>query len=191
MQLILGSSSQFRQAQLKQLGLEFTCISPNIDEESIKTQGLTPLEVSRELSLQKAQEVLKTNQDAIIIGGDQVLNFNGEIFNKPETPENAFNHLKRLQGKTHELITSIAVISKDKQVIETVVSKMTMKELSDEQIKRYIEIDEPLWSCGAYKLETLGIALFDTVECPDHSSIIGLPLISLSKILEEFGIQVL
>ncbi|MEH0861581.1 MULTISPECIES: Maf family protein [Halobacteriovorax] len=191
MQLILGSSSQFRQNQLKQLGLDFTCVSPNIDEEAIKNDGISPLEVSRQLSLQKAQEVLKNNPEAIIIGGDQVLNFNGDIFNKPETIENAISHLKKLQGKTHELITSIAVISKDKQVVETVVSKMTMKELSDEQIERYVVSDEPLWSCGAYKLETQGIALFDQIECPDHSSIIGLPLIALSKILPEFGIDVL
>lgn len=191
MQLILGSSSQFRQTQLKQLGLEFSCVSPNIDEDAIKNEGLSPLEVSRELSLQKAQEVLKTHPEAIIIGGDQVLNFNGEIFNKPETVENAISHLKKLRGKTHELITSIAVISKEKEVIETVISKMTMKDLTDAQIERYVKADEPLWSCGAYKLETQGIALFDKVECPDHSSIIGLPLISLAKILPEFGIEVL
>lgn len=191
MQLILGSSSQFRQNQLKQLDLEFSCVSPNIDEDAIKNEGLSPLEVSRELSLQKAQEVLKTHPEAIIIGGDQVLNFNGEIFNKPETIENAISHLKKLRGNTHELITSIAVISKEKEVIKTVISKMTMKDLTDTQIERYVKTDEPLWSCGAYKLETQGIALFDKVECPDHSSIIGLPLISLAKILPEFGIEVL
>ncbi len=191
MQLILGSSSQFRQAQLKQLGLEFSCVSPNIDEEAIKTQGLTPYEVSRELSLQKAQEVLKSNPNAIIIGGDQVLNFKGEIFNKPETIENAINHLKKLQGETHELITSIAVITNEKTIVETVVSKMKMKALTDAQIKNYVLADEPLWSCGAYKLETLGIALFEEIECPDHSSIIGLPLMALTRILEDFGIKVL
>lgn len=191
MQLILGSSSQFRQAQLKQLGLEFSCVSPNIDEEAIKTQGLTPYEVSRELSLQKAQEVLKSNPNAIIIGGDQVLNFKGEIFNKPETIENAINHLKKLQGETHELITSIAVITNEKTIVETVVSKMKMKALTDAQIRNYVLADEPLWSCGAYKLETLGIALFEEIECPDHSSIIGLPLMALTRILEDFGIKVL
>lgn len=191
MKLILGSSSQFRQAQLKQLALDFSCISPDIDEDAIKEQGLTPLEVSRELSLQKAREVLKTNPDAVIIGGDQVLNFNGEIFNKPETKANAVGHLLKLQGQTHELITSIAVISNEKEIVETVISKMKMKKLTQQQIEKYVDIDEPLWSCGAYKLETLGIALFDEIECPDHSSIVGLPLISLSKILEGFGIKVL
>lgn len=191
MKLILGSTSVFRQNQLKQLAIAFTAFGADIDEDEVKNSGLSPLDISRELSLKKAQKVLEHFPDDVIIGADQVLNFNGEIFSKPKTKEKAFIQLKKLQGSMHELITSYAVVTKDKTEINTVVSKMYMKELSDEQIKKYIDIDEPLHSCGSYKLETLGIALFDKIECPDHSAIIGLPLIALTKTLSHFSINIL
>ena len=189
--LILGSSSQFRQEQLKQIGVEFKTHSPDIDEDSIKTSGMTPLEISRELSLWKAKEVQKVYPDGIIIGGDQVLNLQGEIFSKPGTAENAINQLRELSGKTHELITSYAIVSKDQTIIDSVISQMTMRELSDEQILKYVKLDNPIYSCGSYKLETIGIALFEKIECPDHSAIIGLPLITLTTHLKKFGINVL
>lgn len=191
MNLILGSSSKFRKAQLEQLRVPFESFSPDIDEDAIKTSDYTPLEISRELSLQKAKAVLEKYPNDLVIGADQVLNFQGKIFSKPGNKENAIKQLQELQGKSHELITSFALLSRDKVIVETVISTMTMRELSDQQIEKYVSLDEPLYSCGAYKLETLGISLFSQIECPDHSAIIGLPLISLTTKLKEFGINVL
>ena len=122
---------------------------------------------------------------------DEVLNFKGTIFNKPGDKDNAKKQLQSLSGNTHELITSYAIITKDKQIVETVTSIMNMREISQEQISRYVELDNPIYSCGAYKLETMGIALFESIACPDHSAIIGLPLISLTTNLKKFGIDVL
>ncbi|EQC47675.1 nucleoside triphosphate pyrophosphatase [Bacteriovorax sp. Seq25_V] len=191
MKLILGSSSIFRQNQLKQFGITFDSVSPELDEDKIKNSDHSPYEISRELSLAKAQVILQQYPDAIIIGADQVLDFEGQIFSKPKTEEKAIEQLSKLQGKTHKLITSYALVSKDKQIVESVVSSMTMKALTQKQITNYVKRDQPLHSCGSYKLETLGIALFDKIDCPDHSAIIGLPLISLSKALTEFGIELL
>jgi len=191
MNLVLGSSSKFRKAQLEQLNIPFECYSPDIDEDSIKNSSMTPLEISRELSLQKAKAVLEKYSDSVIIGADQVLNFNGEIFSKPGTEEKAVEQLLKLNNSTHELITSYALITKEKSVVESVVSKMTLRNLTKDQIEKYVSLDQPLYSCGSYKLETLGIALFETIECPDHSAIIGLPLMSLTTKLKEFGINVL
>ena len=191
MNLVLGSSSIFRKAQMDQLGLAYQTYSPDIDEDTIKTSGLSPKEISKELSLKKAQAVLAKFPDSIVIGADQVLSFKGEIFSKPMTKQKAIEQLLKLSGATHELITSYAIITKDKQVVETVTSKMTMRELSQTQIESYVDKDNPLHSCGAYKLETIGIALFEQIQCPDHSAIIGLPLISLTTKLKEFGIEVL
>ncbi|EQC50482.1 nucleoside triphosphate pyrophosphatase [Bacteriovorax sp. DB6_IX] len=191
MKLVLGSSSKFRKAQLEQLRVPFDTYSPDIDEDQIKNSSKTPLEISRELSLEKAKAVLEKYPNDLVIGADQVLNFKGEIFSKPGTAENAMAQLKKLRNETHELITSYALITKDKEIVETVISKMTMRDLTDEQIRKYVELDEPLYSCGAYKLETLGISLFKSIECPDHSAIIGLPLISLTTQLEKFDVKVL
>ena len=191
MNLVLGSSSKFRKAQMDQLGLKYECHSPNIDEDSIKDSNLGPKDISKQLSLQKAQAVLEHFPDSVIIGADQVLNFKGTIFNKPGDKDNAKKQLQSLSGNTHELITSYAIITKDKQIVETVTSIMNMRELSQEQISRYVELDNPIYSCGAYKLETMGIALFESIACPDHSAIIGLPLISLTTNLKKFGIDVL
>lgn len=191
MKLVLGSSSKFRKAQLGQLRVPFDTYSPDIDEDQIKNSSKTPLEISRELSLEKAKAVLEKYPNDLVIGADQVLNFKGEIFSKPGTAENAMAQLKKLRNETHELITSYALITKDKEIVETVISKMTMRDLTDEQIRKYVELDEPLYSCGAYKLETLGISLFKSIECPDHSAIIGLPLISLTTQLEKFDVKVL
>jgi septum formation protein len=191
MSLVLGSSSKFRKAQLEQLNIPFECYSPDIDEDSIKNSDLTPLEISRELSLQKAKAVLEKFPDSVVIGADQVLNFKGDIFSKPGSEEKAVEQLLKLNNDTHELITSYALITKDKEIVETVISKMTLRDLTREQIQKYVSIDQPLHSCGSYKLETLGISLFETIDCPDHSAIIGLPLMSLTSQLKEFGINVL
>lgn len=191
MHIILASSSVFRQNQLKQLGIPFQSLSPEVDEDTIKNKGLSPLEISRQLSLLKAQAIAQTNPNTVVIGADQVLDFEGKIFSKPKTKENAINQLIELKAKEHKLITSYAIVFNDKTYIDTVICKMTMKDLSNSQIQKYVEIDEPLHSCGSYKLETLGIALFDKIDCPDHSAIIGLPLISLTKALADFGINVL
>lgn len=191
MKLILASSSAFRQNQLKQLGIAFTSISPDVDEEQIKTQKISPFEVSRQLSVLKAQTIAKDHIDTIVIGADQVLDFDGEIFSKPGTHEKAIAQLQKLSGKSHKLITSYALVLNDRIYVDSVVSIMTMKKLTLEQITKYVDVDSPLFSCGSYKLETLGIALFDKIDCPDHSAIIGLPLMSLTRALEEFGLSVL
>lgn len=189
--IILGSSSAFRKAQLSTLAIDFECHSPDIDEDSIKAQGLTPSEVSKHLSREKALAVQKVFPNDIIIGGDQVLEFEGEIFNKPLTKEKAIESLQKLQGKTHRLITSICIIKGENFYEHTVVANMKMRTLTKKQIENYVTKDEPLWSCGAYKLETLGIALFEEIECKDHSSIIGLPLLSVASTLMSLGVEIL
>lgn len=189
--LILASSSVFRQAQLKQLHIPFTSLSPDVDEDQVKNSALSPLEISRSLSLLKAQAIAKLHPQAVVIGADQVLNFSGEILSKPKTQENAIKQLLKLQGKEHQLITSYALVKNEHEYIDSVISVMKMKKLTLAQIEKYVEIDQPLHSCGSYKLETLGVALFDEINCPDHSAIIGLPLMSLTKALAQFGIAVL
>ena len=189
-QIILASTSVYRKEQLQRLGVQFETAAPNVDEALVKQQGLDQVELSQQLALLKAQAIAADNQDAIVIGGDQVASFNGAILSKPLTKEKAFNQLKALSGNTHQLITSLAICANGELYVDTCIATMQMRSLTDEQLVRYIDTDEPLHCCGSYRLEALGISLFETIDCSDYSSIIGIPLMFTAKTLSKLGVPV-
>ena len=189
-QVILASTSIYRKQQLERLNTPFSTAAPDVDEEGLKSKGLDHIQLSRELSLLKARNISAEYDEAIVIGGDQVASFNGALLSKPKTKEKAFEQLKALAGNEHQLITSLAIIANDQERLHTCIATMKMRELSDEQISRYIDIDEPLYSCGSYRLEALGISLFESIDCDDYTSIIGIPLMWTAKTLTELGISV-
>ena len=186
--IILASTSIYRQEQLKRLNVRFKSVSPHVDEEPLKKKGLDHVQLSRELALLKAKSI--SDKNAIIIGGDQVASFNSAILSKPKTKEKAFEQLKSLAGNEHNLITSLAIISNDQEYVHTCIAKMKMRQLTDEQIKKYIDIDEPLQCCGSYRIEALGVSLFEAIDCEDYTSIIGIPLMWTAKILSKLGVSV-
>jgi septum formation protein len=188
--IILASTSVYRQQQLERLQVPFTTAAPDVDESELKVQGLDHQQLSRELSLLKARDVSATNPNAIVIGGDQVASFNGTVLSKPMTKDKAFAQLKALAGNQHQLITSLAIIANGEEYLHTCIATMQMRELTDEQIARYIDIDEPFYCCGSYRLEALGISLFASIECDDYTSIIGIPLMWTAKTLTQLGVSV-
>lgn len=188
--VILASTSSYRKQQLERLNISFSTMTPNVDEEPLKSEKLDHVQLSRKLSLLKARAIGDSNSDTTVIGGDQVASFNGEILSKPKTKEKAFEQLKLLSGNQHQLITSLAIMSEGKEYIHTCIAEMNMRKLPDEQIKRYIEVDEPLQSCGSYRLEALGISLFEKIDCDDFSSIVGIPLMWTASTLSKLGIPV-
>ncbi|CAA0104245.1 Maf-like protein YceF [Zhongshania aliphaticivorans] len=188
--IILASTSIYRKQQLERLNIPFSTASPDVDEDSLKAKGLDHIELSRKLSLLKARNISASNENAIVIGGDQVASFKGEILSKPKTKEKAFEQLSTLSGNEHQLITSLAIIANGQEYLHSCIAIMKMRALSDAQISRYIDIDEPLYSCGSYRLEALGISLFEAINCEDYSSIIGIPLMWTAKTLTELGASV-
>jgi len=188
--IILASTSIYRQSQLKRLNVEFTANAPEVDETPLKQSLNDHVELSRQLALMKAQAVHENHPNSIVIGGDQVASFDSQILSKPGTKENAFKQLKLLNGKTHRLITSVAVIADHHPHVHTCISTLTMRTLSDEELWRYIELDEPTDCCGAYKIEEHGICLFSQIDCDDFTSIVGMPLIWLGNTLSELGVAV-
>ena len=191
MNLILASESIYRKELLERLNLSFSTAPANIDEESIWEKNLSPKEVSIELSKMKAKKVFENNTEAIVIGSDQVIALGNEIFGKPKTEEKAVAQLRQLQGKTHQLITSVCLISKDKEIIFTNETLLKIRsDLTEQDLKKYVQFDQPLYCAGSYKIEGMGIALFEKVETTDFTSIIGLPLMELAKTLKEFGVEV-
>ena len=188
--LILASTSIYRKNLLEKLGLPFTCEKPQVDESAFKNKLYRPIEIAEKLSALKANTVLESSPDSVVIGSDQVIHLDGETFSKPKTIEKAIAQLKKMRGKTHELISGVTIATKDKSVTFSHSTLLTLREdLLDSEIEYYVNKEEPLFCAGSYMIENLGIALFKEVNTTDFNSIIGLPLIDLVTHLKEFGIH--
>ena len=185
--VILASSSKYRQKLLADFGLEVHAIAPDFDEEAHKDTASAPQQLCEKLSLMKAQSLLAKFPDSVIIGADQLVHFEGQVLGKGGTPEKASEQLLALSGKSHELITSLSVVFKDRISTQTNVTRLTMRSLTADQARAFVARDQA-WDCaGSYKLELSGAALFSKIETSDHSAIIGLPLTLLTDILLDFG----
>ncbi len=181
--LILASSSPYRKALLERLRIPFCCISPNVDETALSDE--TPIELISRLSRLKAETVAANHPDHWVIGSDQVAELDGQILTKPGEPKAAFDQLKRQSGRTVCFHTGLTLINGETQQMSTdvVTTSVSFRELSDEEIERYLERDNP-WDCaGSFKAEGLGITLFSSLSSTDPTALIGLPLICLAEML--------
>jgi len=189
-EIILASKSPYRKELLQRLGIKFSCVDSDFDEDSLKNIISNPEELTQKLAISKAQSVLNTHKDAIVIGSDQVCYHNGNILGKTGSFDKSFEQLKSMQGSEHSLITSYCILSSDKQIVKTNITKLEMRELTDGQIKNYLSTDNPVDCAGSYKLELNGIGLMKNIETSDYTAIIGLPLIDLANELNNLGIMV-
>ena len=188
--LILASTSPYRKAQLEQLKIPFAAMASNVDEDAFKSQDLSPRELALRLAIEKAQAVAKNHLEAVVIGGDQLVSFGGQILGKPQTEENAIEQLARLAENSHDLITAVAVCHQGACQTHIDETRLWMRPLGREALERYVRADRPLDCAGAYKIESLGIALFERIETQDHTAITGLPLLAIVRLLNAAGIQV-
>jgi septum formation protein len=183
MQLILASSSRYRRELLERLDFPFIQQASQTNEDEFKKSFPSPLSLAQQLAKAKAQDVARANPSALVIGSDQVCCFGEKIYSKAGTIEVAKNILNELSGKTHHLHTAVSLICLEKKIeiifAETVIMKMRQLELSE--IDRYLELDQPIDCAGCYKIESHGISLFESIECRDHTAIIGLPLMALNQ----------
>jgi septum formation protein len=194
--LILASTSRYRRELLERLGVPFACVAPNIDEA--QRPGESPLENCRRLALEKALHVANLHPSAVVIGSDQVLDLGGEALSKPGDLDRAFAQLKRCQGKTLNCFTALAVVSPALAVvvpaceplIDVVPTEIIYRNLSDDELRAYLEKEKPFDAAGAVKVETSGIALLSAVRSDDPTAIIGLPLIRLVDFLRELRVIV-
>ena len=192
MDLILASTSPYRRALLERLGLPFRCVAPGVDEESYKSAGLPPTQLAERLAEAKADAVarLEDSPGAAVIGSDQLVAFEGRVLGKPGTPDRAVEQLMMMSGTRHELITSVAVRIGGRTLRHTDVARLHLRPLTRPEVERYVLADRPIDCAGSYKLESRGIALFDRIECADHTAIIGLPLIALTSLLRDLGFPI-
>ena len=183
--LILASTSPYRRDLLARLGLPFTAARPACDEEGLKDPALAPQALAELLAEAKARSLARPG--AVVIGSDQVCEHAGAILHKPGTAERAQQQLARLAGGTHRLITAVCVVHDGGIERHTDITTLRMRPLSADAIARYVAADAPLDCAGAYKLERLGISLFDDIDSADHTAIVGLPLLALCGLLRRAG----
>ena len=188
--LLLASTSPFRKKLLEDAGFRFKTQKPLVDEEELKNKSKAPLkELPLFLAKAKAESLVKDFPDHIIIGSDQVALLGDTLLNKPKTKDEAMDRLQELSGKTHELLTAIAVYCDGHWKTHTERASMTMTSLAPEEIVNYVERDLPIGCAGGYKIESLGITLFESIQTKDHHSIVGLPLLALTRFLRELGFR--
>ncbi len=188
--LVLGSSSPSRKDLLAKLLLPFTCDAADIDETPYPQE--TAEQLVERLAIAKAQTVAARHPQALIIGSDSVAEFQGAIMGKPLTHEKAVKYLRQVSGGIVTFHTGLCLWDSASGHYEVCVEKYLVKftELSDAMIENYLCKEQPYQCAGGVKAETIGIALFDYLRGDDFNSLIGLPLIKLSKMLRQFGMPV-
>lgn len=186
MKIILASTSPYRKRLMEDAGFEFECAAPLCDEEALKDPTLSPALLAKKLALAKAESLHARYPHAAIVGSDQVLALGGKIFSKPGTAERAEEQLREMSGRTHEVLTAVAIVhaSGTQQHLEP--ARMTLRKLSDDEIAEYVRADQPLNCAGSYKLESRGAELFEKIECADRTSITGLPMLWIKRVLSSF-----
>lgn len=189
--LVLASTSQYRKALLERLGLAFELASPDVDEQALPGEG--PADTALRLSVLKAQSLQQQFADALIIGADQVAAAGSERLDKPGNHANAVRQLRRLSGKAADFHTAVSVLDTKAQTIQSrvVPCRVTFRTLDGARIEAYLRREQPYDCAGSAKAEALGIALIARMETEDPTSLIGLPLIALTEMLENAGLPVI
>jgi len=187
MRLILASSSPYRREMLQRLELPFETCSPDIDETPQLHES--PVDLALRLARGKAQAVSVQFPDALVIGADQVATFDGIPVGKPGNFENARQQLESFSGKTVEFHSALCVTNGRRDLIEDVITTCVFRTLSEAEIDHYLKREQPFDTAGSAKAEGLGIALMDRMVSDDPTAIIGLPLIALSRMLRNFGLN--
>jgi septum formation protein len=189
--LVLASTSRYRRELQSRLHVPFEILAPNVDETPLP--GEPPSATALRLSVLKAQAAATTHPDSLIIGSDQVLILDGEQLGKPGNFDNAFAQLKKMQGKAMVFHTALTLLNSRTGHTQTrdVPTVVHIRKLNDAQITAYLEKEKPYDCAGSAKSESLGIALMERMDSPDPTALIGLPLMALTVMLNNEGMDVL
>jgi septum formation protein len=190
--IILASTSPYRRELLKQLNLPFEAATPLFTETV--DQRVAPALLVKHLSYGKAESLRRNYPEALIIGSDQLfVDLRGRILGKPGSRSAAIKQLQAMSGLSHTFYTGVTVYdAKTRESISDFSTyTVTLRALTDEQIISYLDRDRPFRCAGSFKIEGLGIALMEKMEGEDYTSLIGLPLIKLTSLLSQFGVDVL
>jgi septum formation protein len=191
MKLVLASTSRYRASLLERLGLSFTAAAPLCDEDALKDPRFPLDQLALELARAKARSLAALYPDSFVLAGDQVADLDGQILDKPGTRERAIAQLSCLRGRSHRLWTAIVLRGPDgDEQAHIDLHTLTMRRLSDDEIARYVDAEQPLDCAGSYKIEARGIALIEHIDGADFTAIVGIPMIALTTMLRARGFPV-
>lgn len=189
--LILASSSVYRKELLSRLGLDFEVQRPDVDETPHRGEFF--IDTAIRLAREKAIWVAQRHPDAVVIGSDQVAACAGQRLDKPGNAENALAQLRMQRGHVSEFHTAVCVAGEggrriEEALVTTHVRFKNEDSISDNMLKTYIALEKPFDCAGAAKSEGLGIVLISSIQGPDPTALVGLPLIALTALLAKFGV---
>tara|TARA_Y100000590_G_scaffold102141_1_gene116045 strand:- start:6414 stop:6998 length:585 start_codon:yes stop_codon:yes gene_type:complete len=190
--IILASKSEVRRKILEENGIKCKVLPSNVDEDFVKNsllkKKITPEIISKNLAELKANKISQKEPNNIVLGADSIIDLNGQIISKPSSREEALKILKKLNGKTHNLISSVCM-SKNGSMIWNFTDKaaLTMKKMSDKEIVDYLKKikDESLYAYNVYQIEGEGKSLFSKIE-GDENTIMGLPIKQIKEYLKNY-----
>jgi len=187
--LILASGSKVRARLLQGAGVDFDVVPADVDEDALKRDqaGQPVVELAQALAQAKALKISNQDEAVLVIGADQILECDGQLFDKPVGEAGVRSHLTALRGKDHRLVSAVCVAAAGKIIwSETPIATLSMRDFDDGFIEHYVREAGPevQSSVGAYRLEDVGVQLFERIE-GDYFTILGLPLLPLLRFLRE------
>ncbi|MGM7636520.1 Maf family protein [Bacillus sp. Hm123] len=183
--LILASSSPRRKELLQRIGLPFTVIVSEVDETI--SHPMSSEETVRQLASRKAHAVAKHHEQAVVIGADTIVVLDEEILGKPKDRSEAKRMLSKLSGREHSVYTGVTIVQGKKEHVFYEKTNVTFWELSDEEVEAYLDSGEPFDKAGAYGIQGIGAVLVKKID-GDYFSVVGLPVASLYRQLQRFGL---
>jgi septum formation protein len=189
--LVLGSTSVTRRELLSRLGVSFEVLAPDVDETP--QPGEDGIALARRLAVAKARRVAELRPEALVIGSDQVGILGDTLVGKPGSHEAAVRQLQSASGRIMTFVAAVCLLdaSSGRFQLEHVITTLRFRHLDRDRIEDYLRRDTPYQCAGAFKSESLGVALIDAMESEDPTAILGMPLIRLTAMLENEGVRVL
>ena len=191
MDIVLASTSPYRKQLMKRLQIVFSCQPPAVDEYPLPDEQ--PAAMAQRLARAKAQCLVESHPDSIIIGSDQVASIDGYIMGKPGDHRAATAQLRASSGREVRFDTAISLVHATRGIEFNHVEQFSayFRTLSDRTIEDYLQREKPYDCAGSFKCEGLGIALFERLQGNDPTSLEGLPLMALTSLLAAAGVNVL
>src|SRR5690606_32286488 len=184
--LVLASTSPYRRELLARLRLTFDVARPDTDETPLP--GEAPAVLAQRLALAKATAVAAGLPDAWVLGSDQVAELGGSPLGKPGSRDPAIAQLRAMSGRTVAFRTAVCLARADGRAFTSLdTTTVRFRDLSGEEIGRYVDAEQPFDCAGSFKSEGLGITLFEAIESQDPTALVGLPLIATARLLRQAG----
>lgn len=187
--LILASTSRYRHELLGRLRLPFSVVAPEVDETA--APGEAPAALALRLALAKARAVAAQHPQAVVIGADQVADLDGSAIGKPGDHARATEQLRRMRGRRVVFQTAVAVLRPAIGFEQALLApvQVSFRALSDDEIERYLRLEQPYDCAGSAKSEALGISLLAAIDSDDPTALIGLPMIRTCELLRRAGLD--